>query len=172
VNAGGERTKNEREDRFAAYFAAKSGAMRATAYLLCGDWHRAEDLVQTAFVKLYLVWHRIGHEEKLDCYTRQVLVRTFLDEKRRGFFRRERPISEIGDRPLSEPDDHVENRVVLVEALAAVAPRQRAALVLRIWEDLSVEETAKAMGCSTGTVKSQLARGLATMRSLVPATSG
>jgi RNA polymerase sigma factor (sigma-70 family) len=61
--------------------------------------------------------------------------------------------------------------VVLVEALAAVAPRQRAALVLRIWEDLSVEDTAKAMGCSTGTVKSQLARGLATMRSLVPVSS-
>jgi RNA polymerase sigma-70 factor (sigma-E family) len=162
---------NEREDRFAAYFAARSGAMRATAFLLCGDWHRAEDLVQTAFVKLYVVWHRVGHEEKVDSYARQVLVRTFLDEKRRGFFRRERPVAEVGDRPRPEPDDHVENRMVLGRALAAVAPRQRAALVLRIWEDLSVEDTAMAVGCSTGTVKSQLARGLAAMRSLVPANS-
>ena len=171
VTAGGERTMNGREDRFAAYFAARSGAMRATAFLLCGDWHRAEDLVQNAFVKLYLVWHRVGEDEKLDSYTRQILVRTFLDEKRRGFFRRERPISEVGDRPLSEPDDHVENRMVLVQALATVAPRQRAAVVLRIWEDLSIEDTARTMGCSTGTVKSQLARGLAALRSLVPANS-
>lgn len=171
VIAGGERTKNEREDRFAAYFAARSGALRATAFLLCGDWHRAEDLVQTAFVKLYVVWHRVGLEEKLDAYARQILVRTFLDETRRGFFRRERPISDFGDRPLPQPDDHVENRMVLDQALAAIAPRQRAVLVLRIWEDLSVEDTAKAMGCSTGTVKSQLARGLAAMRSLVPAGS-
>lgn len=171
MNAGGERPNTEREDRFAAYFAARSGALRATAFLLCGDWHRAEDLVQNAFVKLYLVWHRVGHEEKLDSYTRQILVRTFLDEKRRGFFRRERPISDVADRPAPEPDDHVENRMVLVHALAAVAPRQRAVLVLRIWEDLSIEDTAKALGCSTGTVKSQLTRGLEAMRSLVPANS-
>jgi RNA polymerase sigma-70 factor (sigma-E family) len=171
VNAGGEGPKNEREDRFAAYFAAKSGQMRATAFLLCGDWHRAEDLVQTAFVKLYLVWHRMGHEEKLDAYARQILMRTFLDEKRRGFFRRERPVSGIRDQPLPEPDSHVENRMVLAEALATVAPRQRAVLVLRIWEDLSIEDTAKALGCTTGTVKSQLSRGLAAMRSLVPANS-
>lgn len=171
VNAGGERPENEREDRFAAYFASRSGAMRATAFLLCGDWHRAEDLVQNAFVKLYLVWHRVGRDEKLDSYTRQILVRTFLDEKRRGFFRRERPISDVGDRPLREPEDHVENRMVLAHALAAVAPRQRAVLVLRIWEDLSVEDTAKVLGCTTGTVKSQLARGLEAMRSLIPANS-
>ena len=162
---------NEREDRFAAYFAARSGALRATAFLLCGDWHRAEDLVQTAFVKLYLVWHRVGEEQKLDAYMRQILVRTYLDETRRGFFRRERPISDVGDRPLLQPDDHVENRMVLAKALAEVGPRQRTALVLRIWEDLSVEDTAKAMGCTTGTVKSQLARGLAAMRALMPVTS-
>lgn len=162
---------NERDERFAAYFATRSGVLRGTAYLLCGDWHRAEDLVQNAFVKLYLAWHRVGHEEKLDAYTRQILVRTFLDEKRRGFFRREQPIAEVGDRALPAHDDHVENRMVLSRALAEVAPRQRVALVLRIWEDLSIEDTATAMGCSTGTVKSQLARGLAAMRALVPANS-
>lgn len=162
---------NERDERFGAYFASKSGVMRATAFLLCGDWHRAEDLVQTAFVKLYLAWHRVDGEEKLDAYVRQILVRTFLDEKRRGLFRREQPIAEPADRPLPERDDQVDNRMVLSRALAEVAPRQRVALVLRIWADLSIEDTAKAMGCSTGTVKSQLARGLAAMRSLVPAGS-
>ncbi|SDG21688.1 RNA polymerase sigma-70 factor, sigma-E family [Lentzea fradiae] len=171
MNARGKRTQDEREDRFAAYFAARSGAMRATAYLLCGDWHRAEDLVQTTFVKLYVVWHRVGEEERLDAYTRQILVRTFLDETRRGFFRRERPVADFADRPLPAPGDHVEDRMLLVQALAAVAPRQRAALVLRVWADLSVEETAKAMGCGTGNVKSQLARGLAAMRALAPSVN-
>jgi RNA polymerase sigma-70 factor (sigma-E family) len=162
---------NERDDRFGAYFASRSGVMRATAYLLCGDWHRAEDLVQTAFVKLYLAWDRVDGEEKLDAYVRQILVRTFLDERRRGFFRREQPIAEPADRPLPEHGDQIENRLVLSRALAEVAPRQRVVLVLRIWADLSIEDTAKAMGCSTGTVKSQLARALATMRAVVPAGS-
>lgn len=171
MNARGKRPKDERDDRFAAYFAARSGAMRSMAYLLCGDWHRAEDLVQTAFVKLYVVWHRVGHEEHIDAYTRQILVRTFLDETRRGFFRRERPVADFADRPQPAPADTVEDRMLLAQALAAVAPRQRAALVLRVWGDLSVEETAKAMGCSTGNVKSQLSRGLAAMRVLVPAVS-
>ena len=158
----------ERDERFAAYFATKSGVMRATAFLLCGDWHRAEDLVQAAFVKLYLVWHRVGQDEKLDSYVRQIVVRTFLDERRRGFFRREQPIAEVADRPLPEQDDHVENRVVLFQALDGISPRQRAAVVLRVWADLSVQDTARAMGCSTGTVKSHLARGLEAMRCLMP----
>src|ERR1041384_8703633 len=98
----GRDSMDERNERFAAYFATKSGMMRATAFLLCGDWHRAEDLVQTAFVKLYLAWYRVEQDEKLDAYVRQIVVRTFLDEKRRGFFRRERPIAEVADRPLPE----------------------------------------------------------------------
>lgn len=161
---------NDRDKGFAAYFASKSGAMRGTAYLLCGDWHRAEDLVQTAFIKLYRAWNRISAHQKLDAYTRQVLVRTFLDETRRGFFRRESPTEEFADRSLPAPGG-VEDRMVLLHALAEVAPRQRAALVLRFWEDLSVEDTAKAMGCTPGTVKSQVARGLSAMRDLVPANT-
>jgi RNA polymerase sigma-70 factor (sigma-E family) len=161
---------NDRDKGFAAYFASRSSAMRGTAYLLCGDWHRAEDLVQTAFIKLYRAWHRIGAHEKLDAYTRQVLVRTFLDETRRGFFRRERPTADDTDRPVPGLGN-VEDRLVLLRALADVAPRQRAALVLRFWEDMSVEETAKVMGCTPGTVKSQVARGLSAMRDLVPANT-
>src|SRR3712207_3481183 len=102
---------NDRDKGFAAYFASRSGAMRGTAYLLCGDWHRAEDLVQTAFIKLYRAWHRIGAHQKLDAYTRQVLVRTFLDETRRGFFRRERPTEEDTDRPVPGLGN-VEDRMV------------------------------------------------------------
>jgi RNA polymerase sigma-70 factor (sigma-E family) len=161
---------NDRDEGFAAYFASRSGAMRGTAYLLCGDWHRAEDLVQNAFVKLYRSWNRIAEHQKLDAYTRRILVRTFLDENRRGFFHRERPTAEHTDRAVP-PVSGVEDRMVLLRALADVPPRQRAALVLRFWEDLSVEETAKALGCTAGTVKSQVARGLAAMRDVVPANT-
>jgi RNA polymerase sigma-70 factor (sigma-E family) len=161
---------NDRDEGFAAYFASRSSAMRGTAFLLCGDWHRAEDLVQTAFVKLYRAWHRIAEHQKLDAYTRRVLVRTFLDEARRGFFHREQPTAEHTDRPVP-PTVGVEDRIVLLRALAEVPPRQRAALVLRFWEDLSIEDTAKAMGCTAGTVKSQVARGLDAMRDVVPANT-
>jgi RNA polymerase sigma-70 factor (sigma-E family) len=159
--------RNDRDEGFAAYFASRSSAIRSTAFLLCGDWHRAEDLTQTAFVKLYRAWHRIAAHEKLDAYTRQVLVRTFLDETRRGFFHREQPTDEHHDGSVPAAGG-VEDRLVLLRALADLAPRQRAALVLRFWEDMSVEDTARAMRCSTGTVKSQTARGLDTMRDLVP----
>ncbi|WP_420119526.1 SigE family RNA polymerase sigma factor [Micromonospora sp.] len=161
----------DRDTAFAAYFAARSEAMRGTAYLLCGDWHRAEDLVQTAFTKLYLVWNRVSRHEVLDAYVRQILVRTFLDERRRGWWRRERVGGEQTDRPA--PPDSPENRLVLLQALAAVPPRQRAVLVLRYWEDQSVDEAAAVLGCSTGTVKSQSARGLETLRGLLsPTLSG
>ncbi|UVS82393.1 SigE family RNA polymerase sigma factor [Actinokineospora sp. UTMC 2448] len=157
----------DRDGEFADYFAARADVMRGTAYLLCGDWHRAEDLVQTAFVKLYRVWNRVSRRDRLDAYTRQIVVRAFLDETRRGFFHRERVTSQVADGSAPEygPDD----RVVLMAALARVPARQRTALVLRFWEDLSVEETAAAMRCSVGTVKSQTSRGLSALRALLPA---
>ncbi|WP_026425886.1 SigE family RNA polymerase sigma factor [Actinokineospora inagensis] len=157
----------DRDSEFAAYFAARSTSMRATAYLLCGDWHRAEDLVQTTFVKLYRVWHKVSEHDKLDGYTRRILVRTFLDETRRGFFRRETVTEDPGD-PAAAANGSVEDRLELLRALTRVPARQRAALVLRYWEDLSLAETAKAMGCSEGTVKSQSARGLGYLRDILP----
>lgn len=158
---------NDRDTAFAEYFAARSDAMRGTAYLLCGDWHRAEDLVQTAFTKLYLVWDRVSRHEVLDAYLRQILIRTFLDERRRGWWRRERVGGEAAER--CAVSDSPENRLVMLRVLAAVPPRQRAVLILRYWEDLSVEETASLLQCSTGTVKSQAARGLDTLRNLLAA---
>ncbi|KAB1922133.1 SigE family RNA polymerase sigma factor [Micromonospora noduli] len=162
---------SDRDEAFAEYFAARSGAMRGTAYLLCGDWHRAEDLVQTTFVKLYRVWNRISRHEVLDSYVRQILIRTFLDERRRGWWRRERVGGE--DAEQAAPPDSPESRLVLLQALARVAPRQRAVLVLRYWEDLSIEDVAALLECSPGTVKSQAARGLDTLRGLLtPTNSG
>jgi RNA polymerase sigma-70 factor (sigma-E family) len=157
---------SDRDAAFAEYFAARSDAMRGTAYLLCGDWHRAEDLVQTTFTKLYLAWRRVARHEVLDAYTRQILVRSFVSEVRRGWFRKERVTDTPVDLPVAAPGSS-EDRIVLLAALGRVAPRQRAVLVLRYWEDLSVEETARALNCTTGTVKSQAARGLQTLRGVL-----
>jgi RNA polymerase sigma-70 factor (sigma-E family) len=164
------RVRGNKDEAFAEYFVARSDAMRGTAYLLCGDWHRAEDLVQVAFTKLYLAWDRVSRHETLDGYVRQVLVRTFLDERRLGWWRRVRLTASLPEPgsvapPVSgsvaqNPDD----RLDLMAALATVPRRQRAVLILRYWEDLSVEQTAALLNCSAGTVKSQAARGLATLR--------
>nr|WP_042179401.1 SigE family RNA polymerase sigma factor [Kibdelosporangium sp. MJ126-NF4]CEL13804.1 RNA polymerase ECF sigma factor [Kibdelosporangium sp. MJ126-NF4]CTQ88172.1 RNA polymerase ECF sigma factor [Kibdelosporangium sp. MJ126-NF4] len=155
----------DRDTAFADYFAARSDVMRRTAYLLCGDWHRAEDLVQVSFTKLYLAWKRIARREAMDAYARQTLVRTFLSERRLGWFRKESVSDQQADTPVSGHGP--EDRMVLQAALKQVPPGQRAVLVLRYWEDMSVEETAKALHCSTGTVKSQAARGLQTLRGLL-----
>ena len=155
----------DRDEAFAVYFAARSDAMRRTAYLLCGDWHQAEDLVQVAFTKLYLAWHRVSRHEALDAYVRQTLIRTFLDERRRGWSRRERTSDVPADRAL--PAVTPEDRLVVLQALASVPPGQRAVLVLRYWEDLSIEDTAAILGCAPGTVKSQAAKGLQTLRELL-----
>ncbi len=152
----------DRDTAFAEYFAARSDAMRGTAFLLCGDWHRAEDLTQVAFTKLYLVWDRVSRHEALDGYLRRTLVRTFLDERRLGWWHRVR----VTDLPLdgTTHDRAPDDRIAMLAALSAVPARQRAVLVLRYWEDLSVEATAALLGCSTGTVKSQAARGLQALR--------
>jgi RNA polymerase sigma-70 factor (sigma-E family) len=163
----------DRDSAFAEYFSARSDAMRRTAYLLCGDWHRAEDLVQAAFAKVYVAWNRASRHESLDGYVRRTVIRTFLDERRRAYRRRERVAGSIEEAvaPYAPPQP-IEDRIDLLQALAEVPPRQRAVLVLRYWEDLSIEETAELLSCSEGTVKSQAARGLATLRALMAPASG
>jgi RNA polymerase sigma-70 factor (sigma-E family) len=159
----------DRDTGFAEYFAARSDAMRRTAFLLCGDWHRAEDLTQTAFTKLYLAWYRVARHEVLDGYMRQILIRAFLDERRLGWWRKVR-LTDTPIEPVSHPpgqDADVSDRLTVLGALAAVPPRQRAVLILRYWEDLSITETAELLRCSEGTVKSQAARGLQSMRDLI-----
>ncbi len=148
-------------DDFSEYFAARAHALRATAYLLCGDWHRAEDITQVAMTKLYLAWPRL-REHGMDAYARKVVVRTFLAENRRLWRRREHLTESLPEPAVPEGDP--DQRMLLEAALRIVPPRQRAVLVLRYWNDLSVEETAEVLDCSVGTVKSQAARGIATLR--------
>jgi RNA polymerase sigma-70 factor (sigma-E family) len=156
------------EPEFDAYFRARRDAVRRTAYLLCGDWHRADDHAQAAFVALHRHWRRIRDRDALDAWMRKTLVRTVVDESRRPW-RRERSTEDpvettaVADR-ADGPADSVVTRHVLVDGLRVVTPRQRAVLVLRFLEGLDVAATAEVLGCSEGTVKSQTAHGLAALR--------
>ncbi len=153
------------EQEFAEYFAARRDAVRRTAYLMCGDWHRADDLAQTAFVALHRRWHKIRDREALDAYVRRTVVRAVIDESRRPW-RRERFTDQLPDRPTTAADigDAVATRHVLLNGLRKVPPRQRAVLVLRFLEGLDVAAAAKVLRCTEGTVKSQTARGLEALR--------
>ena len=150
------------DERFAAYVSARSRWLRRMAYLLCQDWHRADDLVQTAVARLYVHWRRAEKVENLDGYTRTVLLRTFLAEQRTLRWRRGGTGSPIPE--LAAAGSDLEAEMDLRNALRNLPPRQRAAVVLRYYCDLSVDQTAEAMNCSTGNVKSQTARGLAALR--------
>ncbi len=129
---------NRRRD-FVADAASRADRLRGTAYLLCGDWHTAEDLTQMTLTKLYVAWPRVRRQETVDPYARQVLVRTFLDEKRR---------SSSGEIPVATTPDFAsaeggpESRIDLVRALAKLPSRQRAVLILRFFEDLDVTTVA------------------------------
>jgi RNA polymerase sigma-70 factor (sigma-E family) len=152
------------DHEFDAYFRARRDAVRRTAYLLCGDWHRADDHAQAAFVALHRHWRRIRDRAALDAWMRRTLVRSVVDESRRPW-RREHFVAAPETGPSVEgPADGVATRHVLVDGLRSVPPRQRAVLVLRFLEGLDVAATAEVLGCSTGTVKSQTAHGLAALR--------
>jgi RNA polymerase sigma-70 factor (sigma-E family) len=141
---------------------------RREAFLMCGDWALAEDLVQTALLRLYTRWQRID-PAGVDAYARRVISRLAIDESRRPY-RRAELRHELPDAPVasSEQADALDVRA----ALQQVPPRQRAVLVLRYFSDLTSTEVAKVLRVSEGTVRSQTARGLTTLRQLLgePAT--
>jgi RNA polymerase sigma-70 factor (sigma-E family) len=161
---GPRRVDEASEQEFEAYFRARRESVRRTAFLLCGDWHRADDHAQAAFVALHRHWRRIRDRGALDAWMRRTLVRAVVDESRRPW-RRERAVA--APEPLATvPGDAeaVATRHALVDGLRAVPPRQRAVLVLRFLEGLDVAAAAAVLGCSEGTVKSQTAHGLAALR--------
>jgi RNA polymerase sigma-70 factor (sigma-E family) len=152
------------EDAFRAFALSRRPALRRTAFLLCGDWHQADDLVQAALVKLYVAWPRIRAGGPPDAYVQRILIRCYLDARRRPW-RRELPVDIVDhDGPAPRPHEEV---LDLRSALDRLPRRQRATLLLRFWLDLSVAQTADALGCSEGTVKSQTARALTTLRELL-----
>ena len=146
---------------FSEFVAARQGHLRRIAYALCGDWHRAEDLLQTALTKLYVAWPRIRHDGSEEAYVRQIMVRANIDESRRPW-RRERPSDVLPDVPV-EGGTQVEERSALFDALQDLPEQQRKVVVLRHWLGLSVRETAAELRISEGTVKSHSSRGLAAL---------
>jgi RNA polymerase sigma-70 factor (sigma-E family) len=146
---------------FREFMAARAVGIRRTDFLMCGDWHLAEDLAQTAFVRVYAAWPRVCRMAAPDAYLRTTLVHALVDERRRAW-RRERPTPTVPD--LAEPEADHDDPQPLLTALAHVPPRQRACLVLRFFDDLSVDEVAEVLACRPGTVKSQTSRGLDTLR--------
>ncbi|MEU6236257.1 SigE family RNA polymerase sigma factor [Kitasatospora sp. NPDC047058] len=155
--------KQTRDAEFTEYAASRSGWLRKVAYLLCGDWHRADDLVQETITKLYMNWARARRIENLDGYARRVLVNTFLGEQRSSWWRRTVRTAAEPDTAAASVDLDVS--LDLRRALAALPPRQRATVVLRYYCDLTVDQAAEALGCSSGNVKSQSSRALETLRS-------
>lgn len=147
-----------RDEDFASFVAARQTHLRRVAYAVCGDWHRADDLLQTALVKLYVAWPRLHRDGREEAYVRQIIVRANIDESRRPW-RRERPGLEGHDQ-ASRTGLAYEERSVLFDALQALPPMQRRTVVLRHWLGLSVEQTASELGITTGTVKSHTSRGL------------
>jgi RNA polymerase sigma-70 factor (sigma-E family) len=151
------------EDQFRAYVMQRRGSLLRTAILLTsGNSHRAEDLVQTVLMRMYVRWHKIRDDTR-DAYARRMLVNAHLDERRRPYSRNERPRAEVPDVAVEDgPPSDTEDAVF--RALAELPPRMRAAVVLRHLHGTTVAETAAALGCSEGTVKSQTARGLDQLR--------
>lgn len=135
-------------DEFVQFAAASGAALRRTAFLLCGDWHTAEDLTQTALAKVFVSWRKVRRRDAAHAYATRTLVNTYLADKR---LRRNSEIVtwRLPDLPAAAPAP--ETRLVVLDALATLPPRSRAVVVLRYWADLSVEQAAEVLGCSTNT---------------------
>ena len=161
-----ELIQGHKDTEFLGFVTASRRELRQVAFLMCRDWHQAEDLTQDALVSLYSHWDGIRDRDRLLPYARRVLLRKLLDERRRPW-RREVATTVI-DREDSFAGGHdLGERRMLLDLLDRLPPRRRACVVLRFFEELSVAETADVLGCSEGTVKSQTSRALAELRGLV-----
>ncbi|WP_110181176.1 SigE family RNA polymerase sigma factor [Nocardioides solisilvae] len=157
-----------REEEYVEFVAARGPHLRRVAYAICGDWHQADDLLQTALVKLYVAWPRVRRDGREEAYTRRILVRAHIDETRRPH-RRERPGLD-GHDPAAPAGLPPEERDELVAALHALPLQQRRVVVLRHWLGLSVREAADELGISEGTVKSHSSRGLQALEAALTRT--
>ena len=158
-------TSAEHEE-FRRFVEGRSSSYLRTAYLLTGDWGHAEDLLQTSLAKVYRAWGRVHDRDNLDAYVRRVIVNTFAGWWRRAW-RGERPTETLPDRPGEDAFGDIDERDRLRRALLTLPTRQRAAVVLRHYDDHSEAEVARILSCSVGTVKSQTSRGLTRLRELL-----
>ena len=150
---------------FTAYALASAGRLRDAAYLMCRDWHLAEDLTQTALTKLYLAWPRVSKVEDVNAYARKVLLRGLLDHRRRRW------VGEVATGSLPDAGDveAPDLRLTLVDALALLKPIDRAVVLLRYWDCYSVEQTASILDVGESAVRNRSKRALAQLREILGA---
>jgi RNA polymerase sigma-70 factor (sigma-E family) len=149
---------------FAEFAVSRHRALFRYAYLLVGERGLAEDLVQEALTKTYVGWHRLRDSANAEAYTRKAITSTAIGWYRRKSWHAERPRDDVPELPSRGKDEDVTARLWLWQELSQLPPRQRAALVLRYYEDLTEVETARILGCSVGTVKSQTSHALKKLR--------
>ncbi|MGI5212889.1 SigE family RNA polymerase sigma factor [Plantactinospora sp. CA-290183] len=160
-------TASGAEHEFRVFVQGIAASLHRTAYLLCGDWHLADDLAQEALAKAYSHWRKVQRADSPSAYVRRILI----NESRRSWRRNRnitvRPDADMTDITVADMSDEVVNRAELLQALQSLPVRQRATVVLRFLEGLSERETAAALGCSEGTVKSQTSRALIKLKSVL-----
>ena len=157
-----------RDAEFSAYLHARQPRLLRTAYLLTGDRHQAEDVLQTSLAKLYLSWDKVRERDSVDAYVRRIMVNENNSLWRRGWRKREFATEVLPDAPVTDAYDEGLG-AALWSVVQSLPPKARAVVVLRYYEQLTEAETADLLGISVGTVKSQCSRAIATMRDRVPA---
>jgi RNA polymerase sigma-70 factor (sigma-E family) len=150
------------------FAAGRAAQLFRLAYLMCGDWHEAQDLVQTCLAKLYASWSRVQKVDSLDAYARRTLINSYMSHRR---LRRstELPIAEFTETQSLAADGSPELRMVLTSALASLPPRNRAVMVLRYFEDQSVEAVAELLDTTPSAIKSICNRSLKQLRGMLAA---
>ncbi|QCW50853.1 SigE family RNA polymerase sigma factor [Nocardioides dongxiaopingii] len=158
--------RRQQRDRaeFAEFVAARSSALHRAAYLMVGDVGLAQDLVQEALTKTYVAWPRLRDPRNAEAYTRRAITTTAISWFRRKGWNNERATERLPEEPVGDHSGQVDQRHVLWSALQELPVRQRTAIVLRYYEDLTEAQTAAAMDCAVGTVKSQVSAGFAKLR--------
>jgi RNA polymerase sigma-70 factor (sigma-E family) len=152
------------ETEYREFASARATQLFRLAFLMCGDWHEAEDLVQTTLASLFVAWNRVRRRDSMDTYARRVLVNAFISQRR---LKRssEMPIAQIAD--VRAPAVDADLRLTLVAALRTLPPRSRAVVVLRYLEDHSIESVAQLMDATPAAIKSLNTRGLTQLRELL-----
>lgn len=157
-----------RDAEFTAYLHARQPSLLRTAYLLTGNRHQAEDVLQTSLAKLYLAWDKVRDRDSVDAYVRRIMVNENNSLWRRGWRKREFATEVLPDAPVTDAyDDGL--GAALWSVVQSLPPKARAVVVLRYYEQMTEAETADLLGISVGTVKSQCSRAIATLRDRVPA---
>ncbi|MEU4579306.1 SigE family RNA polymerase sigma factor [Nonomuraea sp. NPDC023979] len=156
---------SDHQSEFAEFVSARSDSLIRLAYVLTGNQHAAEDLLQTALAKTAGRWRKIRSAP--EAYVRRVMYHEQVSRWRSPRWGREHTTAALPDRPQTERPDEIETRITMQEALRALPARKRAVLVLRYYEDLPESEVAKIMGCSVGTVRSQTHQAVAKLRKLI-----